>query len=83
MRKQNTKAQEKNKNYKMIPTPCAPPTPSYKSTPPPPIYPIPSIICNNNTMGMPFLIRIRQSNKCGSVKNDHLFNVQLGFGASP
>ena len=47
--------------------------------PPPPI-PSP-IIHNNNTMDTEFLVQMRQSNKCGSVKNDEIFNLHLGSGA--
>ena len=58
MREQKTKAQMK-KNYEIIPTPCPPPTPWYKST----IFS--PIIHNNNTMDTKFLVQMRQSNKCG------------------
>ena len=49
--------------------------------PPPPI-PSP-IIHNNNTMDTEFQVQTRQSNKCGSVRNDEIFNLQLGSGAGP
>ena len=39
------------------------------------------IICNNNTMDMEFLVQMRQSNKCGSVRNNEIFNLHLGSGA--
>ena len=42
----------------------------------PPIIP-------NNTMDRGFLVQMRQSNKCGSVRNDEIFNLHLGSGASP
>ena len=61
--------------------------------PPPPIHtliwinhplPIPSpIIHNNNTMDTEFLVQMRQSNKCGSVRIDAIFNLHLGCGAGP
>ena len=49
--------------------------------PPPPI-PSP-IIHNNNTMDTEFQVQTRQSNKCGSVRNDEIFNSHLGSGAGP
>ena len=76
MREQKTKAHVK-KNYEIIPTPL------YESTPPSHIYPIPPIIHNNNTIDTGFLVQMRQSTKCGSVKNDEIFNLYLGSGASP
>ena len=42
----------------------------------PPIIP-------NNTMDRGFLVQMRQSNKCGSVRNDEIFNLHLGSGAGP
>ena len=69
------------KNYEIIPTPC-PPTHTliwinhpHLSHPP--------IIHNNNTMDTEFLVQMRQSNKCGSVRNDEIFNLHLGSGAGP
>ena len=38
------------------------------------------IICNNNTMDMTFPVQMRQSNKCGSVRNDEIMNLHLGSG---
>ena len=63
----------------MIPPPAPPthPHPNINQPPPPPI------ICNNNTMGMAFLVQIRQSNKCGSVRNDEIINLHLGSSAGP
>ena len=52
-----------------------------RSYPPPPI-PSP-IIYKNNTMDIEFLVQIRESNKCGSVRNDEIFNLHLGSGVSP
>ena len=43
----------------------------------------PHIIHNNNTMDTEFLVKIRQSNKCGSVRNDKIFNLHLGSGTGP
>ena len=42
----------------------------------------PFIIYNNKTMDTESLVQIRQSNKCGSVRNDQIFNLHLGYGAS-
>ena len=41
------------------------------------------IICNNNTMDIEFQVQMRQSDKCGSVRNDDIFNLHLGSGAGP
>ena len=41
------------------------------------------IICNNNTMDIEFLVQMRQSDKCGGVRNDDIFNLHLGSGAGP
>ena len=43
----------------------------------------PLIIHNNNTMDTEFLVQMRESNKCGSVRNDEIFNLHLGSGAGP
>ena len=43
----------------------------------------PPIVGNNNTMDMAFLIQIRQSNICGSARNDEIINLHLGPGAGP
>ena len=29
------------------------------------------------------MVEMRQSNKCGGVMTDQIFNLPLGFGASP
>ena len=42
-----------------------------------------AIIHNNNTMDTEFLRGMRQSNKCGSVMNDEIFNFHLGSGMDP
>ena len=34
-------------------------------------------------MDMAFLVQIKQSNKCGSVRNDEIINLQLRSGAGP
>ena len=41
------------------------------------------IIHNNNTMDTESLVQMRQSNKCGSVRNDEIFNLHLGSDAGP
>ena len=41
------------------------------------------IIHNNNTMDTEFLEQMRQSNKCGSVRNDQILNWNLGSGVGP
>ena len=35
---------------------------------------------NNNIMDTEFLVQMRQSDKCGSVRNDEIFNLHLGSG---
>ena len=87
MRKQIQKP--KKKNYKMVLTPCPPPPththtlthPNINQAPPHLFHP-PSI-CNNNTMGMEFLVQIRQCNKCGSARNDEIINLHVGSEAGP
>ena len=44
------------------------------------LLPIPPIILSN-TMIMISLAQMRQSNGCGNVKNDVIFNLHLGSGA--
>ena len=34
-------------------------------------------------MDTEFMVEMRQSNKCGGVMTDEIFNLPLGFGASP
>ena len=34
-------------------------------------------------MDTEFLVQMRQSDKCGSVRNDDIFNLHLGSGAGP
>ena len=43
----------------------------------------PPIICCNNTMIMISLTQMRQSNGCGSARDDDIFNLHLGSGAGP
>ena len=81
MREQKTIAQIK-KYYKLIPTPC-PPHPHPDMNQPPPDLSHPPIIHNNNTIDTEFLVQMRQSNKCESVRNDEIFNLHLRSGVSP
>ena len=41
------------------------------------------MIHNNNTMDIDILIQMTPSNKCGSARNDEIFNLHLGSGAGP
>ena len=68
-------------NYEIIPTPVPPPTPWYESTTTHLSHP--PIIHNNNKMDTEFLVQMKQSNKCGSVRNNEIFNLHLGSGAGP
>ena len=84
MRDQKRKAQIKIKKYKLRDnTHLLYPHPHADINQPPPTYPIPAIIHNNNAMDTQFLVQMRQSNKCGSVKNDEIFNLHLGSGVGP
>ena len=48
-----------------------------------PTYPMPLIICSNKTMGIEFLVQMRQSDKCRGVSNDDILNSHLGSGVAP
>ena len=63
MREQRTKAQVKKNKTKNK-------SRNYKITHPP-------IICNNNTINIEFLVQMRLSDKCGSVRNDDIFKVTI------
>ena len=39
------------------------------------------IVHNNNTMDTKFMVEMRQSNKCGGVMTDEIFNLPLASGA--
>ena len=70
-----------NNTHSLSPPPLRP---WYESTTPPPLKLChPPIIHNNNTMDTEFLVQIRQSNKCGSERNDEIFNLNLRAGAGP
>ena len=75
------KHKEKTKALRWYPHPVSPPKPKYKSTNPH-LFHLP-IICNNNTMDMVLLVKVRQSNECGSVRNDEIINLHLRSGAGP
>ena len=73
----STKTEQKiEKIWYLLPIP--PPKPQHKQTTP--NLPIPPIILSN-TMIMISLAQMRQSNGCGNVKNDVIFNLHLGSGA--
>ena len=76
---QKTKTKTKTKTTRQYLSPVCPPTPCYTWTTP--YLSHPSIICNN-LMGIEFLVQMKQSDKCGSVRND-IFNLHLGSGAGP
>ena len=65
------------------PTPVPPPTSNINAPPPPPQSSHPPIICSNNAMIMISLAQMRHSNGCGSVRNDEIYNLHLGYGAGP
>ena len=69
------------KTMRWYPPPVLPPTPWYESTTH--CLSHAAIIYNNNTMDKEFVVQMRQSNKCGSVRNDEIFNLHLGSGAGP
>ena len=74
-RHERTKDKSANKkNYEINPPSVPHPHPDMNQ---------PLIIHNNNTMDTEFLVQIRQSNKCGSVRNDEIFNLHLRSGAGP
>ena len=80
MRDQKTKAQIK-KTISDNTHPLSPyPHPDMNQPPQPIASPI---IFNNNTMDTEFLPQMRQSNKCGNVSNDEIFNLHLGTGVGP
>ena len=81
MREQKTKTRVKKNNYKIIPTRIPPPTPRHKLTTPHLSHP--PIIYNSNTVDIEFQIQMKQSNKCGSVRNDEILNLHLGSGEGP
>ena len=87
MRDQKTKAQIKTNTKNKLRDNTDPlsshPNPDMKQLPPPPPPILSPIIHNNNIMDTEFLVQMRQSDKCGSVRNDETFNLHLGSGACP
>ena len=63
--------------------PSVPPHSHPNTNQPPPELSHPPIIHNNNTMDAEFLVQMRQSNKCGNVRNDEIFNLHLGSSVGP
>ena len=74
-------AKKQTKTIKQYPFPVLPPTLWCKSTTCDPSYY--HIICNNNTMDMELLVKMRQSNKCGSVRVYQILNLHFEFAAAP
>ena len=78
MREQKTKAQEKNTTIRSYSPPVPLPTPWCKSNTP---YLIHSpIISYTYIMGIELLVQMRQSNKCGNVKNDEILTLGIWCG---
>ena len=79
------KSTNKNKKHKLRHNthPLSPhPHPDINQLPPPHLS-HPPIIHNNNTLDTEFLVQMRQSNKCRSVRNDEIFNLHLGSSVGP
>ena len=70
------KEKNTNKNKLRDNTQPLSPQPNPDMKQPPPTYPIP-IIHNNNIMDTEFLVKMRQSDKCGSVRNDEILKCHL------
>ena len=85
MRDQKTKAQIKTNTKNKIRDNTHPlsshPNPDMKQQPP--TYPIPPIIHNSNIMTQNSWCKSDNLIKCGSVKNDEIFNLHLRSGAGP
>ena len=77
--RQKRKPQRK-KPMRWYPPPVLRPTPSSQSTTHCLSH---AAIIYNNTMDKEFLVQMKQSNKCGRVRNDEIFNLHLAFGAGP
>ena len=79
MREQKAKAQvKKQTNCEILPTPCRTTHTliwinHHTPPPPPPLRHLP-IIHKNKTMDTEFQVQMRQSNKCGSLRNEDIFN---------
>ena len=81
MRDQKTKAQMKKKPWDN--THPLSPHPQLGMNQPPSHLSHPPIFHTKNTMNIEFLVQMRQSNQCGSVRNDEIFNLHLGSGVGP
>ena len=83
MREQKTKAEIKieKKKHEIITT-TSPLTHILILINHPPPIPSPHH-SNNNTIVTESLVQVRQSNKCGSVRNNEILDLNLGSGASP
>ena len=79
----STNKSKQTKNKQRDSTHPLSPHPNPDMNQPPPTYPIPPIIHNNNMMDTEFRVQMRQSKKCGSVRNDEILNLHLGSGADP
>ena len=51
--------------------------------PPPHLSHASPLIYSNKAMDKEFLVQMRQSSKCESVRKDEIFNLHLGSGAGP
>ena len=83
--RKNNEQQHKNRTKKyinMVPTFYLP-TPSKTWTNQPPTFPPPLSFALTTQMITISLAQMRQSDKCGSVRNDKIFNLHLGSGAGP
>ena len=82
MKEQKTKTQVKKLLDNTHPL-CSHPHPDMNQPRPPLHLSHPHIIPKNNTMDTEFLVQLKQSDKCGSVRNDETFNLHMGSGAGP
>ena len=77
--KSTNKNKQKKQTKRLYPPPLTPPKPQYESITPHLYHP--PIIHKKNIMDAEFLVQMRQSKECGSVRNDELFNLHLGSSA--
>ena len=82
MRQRKIKSQVKNplwdNNHPLSPHPH-----SDMNQPPDPHLFTSLIIYKNNRMDTEFLVQMKQFDKCGSIRNDEIFNLHLGSGVGP
>ena len=76
------KQNKKNKKYDTHSLPRPPPHPNPNINEPPSTFPFPHHL-HNNKMIMISLAQTRQSDGCGSARNDEIFNLHLGSGVGP